>query len=50
MLLLARLAKQWHCRPSELLNSSSLDFQIDVAAAVALWETREEDAEDVIDW
>jgi len=53
LLLLARVAEKWNCRPSDLLNSSMWDFQIDVAAAVAIWKSRPkawDGAGDVIEW
>lgn len=50
LLILARLAQQWHCRPSELIKSDIVDFQIDVAAAIALWKSRKElEADDVVE-
>lgn len=46
LLLLARVAETWKCRPSELLGISHASrnltpaLQIDFAAAVALWRSR----------
>jgi hypothetical protein len=37
LLLLARVAEQWHCRPSQLLQASTDEFQIDLACAAILW-------------
>jgi hypothetical protein len=43
LLLLAQVASRWKCRPSELLRSQTVDWQIDLAGAVALtrWEESE---------
>ena len=45
MLLLARLAEKWHCRPSELLKDWVSDFQIDLACALLSWQDGEREAE-----
>jgi hypothetical protein len=45
LLLLAQLAEQWHCRPSEMLKSQISDFQIDLACALMLWEQRAKEIE-----
>lgn len=45
LLLLARLAEQWHCQPSALLQSSISNFQIDLAAALVLWRWQQEQIE-----
>jgi hypothetical protein len=44
-LLLARLAQTFQVRPSELLQGSPMDFQIDLAVAVTLWRAEQESAE-----
>jgi hypothetical protein len=41
LLLLAQVAETWRCRPSSLLEGTTREFQIDLAAAVALWNWRE---------
>lgn len=47
LLLLARVAETWGCRPSELLGFDSgiqnltPALQIDIAAAVALWRWKD---------
>lgn len=47
LLLLAHLADQWRCRPSEMLNSQISDFQLDLACAVALWQERAREMEEL---
>jgi len=42
LLLLAQVAETWHCRPSDLLWGRATHFQLDCAAAAALWQWREE--------
>jgi hypothetical protein len=42
LLLLAQVAETWRCRPSELLWGNVTHFQLDCAAAAALWQWREE--------
>lgn len=44
MLLLARLAEKWHCRPSKLLKATVSDFQIDLACALLAWQDDEREA------
>lgn len=53
LLTLARVAEEFHCRPSDLLRSEITDFQIDVAAAVALWKKRkaqQDEEEGIVEW
>jgi hypothetical protein len=45
MLLLARVAEKWHCRPSQLLRSHVAEFQIDLACALLAWQEDEREAE-----
>jgi hypothetical protein len=46
LLLLARVAETWRCRPSELLGLTASQrnqtpaLQMDLACAVALWQSR----------
>lgn len=42
LLLLGEVAQEFGCRPSELLNGSPRDLQIDLACAVLLWKQRAE--------
>ena len=42
LLLLARVAETWSCRPSDLIEArGTTGLQIDLAAAMVLWRERE---------
>jgi hypothetical protein len=40
LLLLAEVAREFHCRPSKILRGGTSDLQIDLACAVVLWRER----------
>ncbi len=40
LLLLAEVAREFGCRPSELLRGSAFELQIDLACAALLWRQR----------
>jgi integrase len=40
LLLLAEIAQEFGCRPSELLRGEASDLQIDLASAAVLWRER----------